>query len=84
MLPGAAGEAQVVRIGQQEGEQQEEQQAEEEVFAWQSEDPWVESESMWRKVPQLVPICIHLNYPTFRGGSTRRERWTKWPDRCCS
>ena len=25
---------------------------------------------MWRKVPQHVPFCIHLNYPTFRGGST--------------
>lgn len=51
LLPGAAGKAQVARIGQQECEQQEEQQAEKEVFAWQSEDPWVESESMWRKVP---------------------------------
>ena len=53
LLPGTAGEAQDARIGQQEGEQQEEQQAEKEVFAWQSEDPWVESESMRRKVPQL-------------------------------
>ena len=70
MLPGVVGEPKLACIGQQEGEQQEEQQAEEEVFAWQSEDPWVESDSMWRKVPQHVPFCIHLNYPTFRGGST--------------
>ena len=64
MKPGQG--QQVARIGQQ----QEEQQAEQEVFAWQSEDPWVESDSMWRKVPQLGLFCSHPNYPTFRGGST--------------
>lgn len=45
------------------GEQQEAQQAEEEVFAWQSEDPRVDSESMWTARPHLHPPELsHLSW----------------------